>query len=189
MARTQRERREGTRRALLDAATQLLVDEGYSRLTTTRVVELACLSQGALFKHFPTKLDLLAALAAELYDGLARDYRVLLQQDEGEPIQHAVTSLWEVSRSPRQVASYDLTVAARSDAALFKRIEPMVRQHRARIATLAQERSSGPASAWRSRSSIPWPTWCSWRSRAWPSMSWPAPMPRLPSGAWPTSSP
>jgi AcrR family transcriptional regulator len=50
--RTQAERRESTRTALLDAAVECLIDEGYAAVTTRGVAERAGVSQGAQQHHF-----------------------------------------------------------------------------------------------------------------------------------------
>src|SRR3954468_11862915 len=58
--RTQQERREATRAALLDATIECLIEYGYGGVTTTRVVERAGVSRGAQVHHFPTKAVLVA---------------------------------------------------------------------------------------------------------------------------------
>ena len=68
--RTQAERRETTRQALLEATIASLVEAGYARTTTTEVVRRAGVSQGALFNHFPTKSALVAAAAEQLFADL-----------------------------------------------------------------------------------------------------------------------
>lgn len=48
--------------AILDATAQLLVKDGYERLSTNRVAERAGVSVGSLYQYFPNKEALLAAL-------------------------------------------------------------------------------------------------------------------------------
>ena len=59
--RTQQQRREETRGRLLAATQTALVERGYAGTTTTEVCRRAEVSQGALFKHFASKGELLAA--------------------------------------------------------------------------------------------------------------------------------
>ncbi|MFD3701862.1 TetR/AcrR family transcriptional regulator [Nocardia sp. NPDC058658] len=59
--RTQVERREETRRILLDAAFDALVEFGFRGTTTSEVAHRAGVSLGALLHHFPTKAELLTA--------------------------------------------------------------------------------------------------------------------------------
>ena len=76
--RTQSERRSASRSALLEAALDSLVDNGLSGFTTADVCRRAGLSQGALFKHFPTKSGLLAATIEHLAGRLAGARRGLI---------------------------------------------------------------------------------------------------------------
>lgn len=48
--------------ALLEAATQVLVEHGYEKTTTARVAERAGVSVGSLYQYFPNKEALVAAL-------------------------------------------------------------------------------------------------------------------------------
>lgn len=58
-----------TTEALLQATLQVLVREGYARLTTTRVAERAGVSVGTLYQYFPDKRSLVMALK-QRYFGL-----------------------------------------------------------------------------------------------------------------------
>src|SRR5689334_1357000 len=64
--RTQQQRREETRRALLDAAVESLIEVGFARTTTLEVQRRANVSRGALLHHFPSKAELLVAAIAHL---------------------------------------------------------------------------------------------------------------------------
>lgn len=56
--RTQEQRSEDTRLALMNATLHLLLTQGYTRLTTIDVAREAGLSKGALTHHFKSKEDL-----------------------------------------------------------------------------------------------------------------------------------
>ncbi|MCW5694720.1 MAG: TetR/AcrR family transcriptional regulator [Pseudolabrys sp.] len=78
--RTQEERRRATQEAILQAAIDLLADEGYARFSTIAVAERAQVSRGARENYFPSKYDLIAAAwraalirAQEHAQALARD--------------------------------------------------------------------------------------------------------------------
>src|ERR1700682_6556937 len=58
--RTQAERRDATRTALLDAAMDCLVEKGYANTTTRRIAERAGVTPGALQHHFASKAELLS---------------------------------------------------------------------------------------------------------------------------------
>ena len=59
--RSQEERRRSTKLAVLRAVLDLLVDEGYLKLTVADVAERAQVSRGALSHYFRTKQDLVVA--------------------------------------------------------------------------------------------------------------------------------
>ena len=60
--RPQQARSRLTVEAVVEAAAQVLVADGYDALTTTRVAERAGVSIGTLYQYFPDKDDLVAAL-------------------------------------------------------------------------------------------------------------------------------
>lgn len=152
---TQPERRAATRMRLLDAAMAVLVEDGAAGFTTTEVGTRAGLSQGAIFKHFPTKADLLAATVEHLFAGLVAQYEGLFAAvdspgpDEatgatGSPATAAdrlsagLDLLWEVFQDERLLAAYDLFTAARTDAELQADLQPVVRAHVANLHALAE---------------------------------------------------
>lgn len=140
--RTQAERRAGTRRRLLDAAVATLIARGIGGTTTTAVCRRAGVSQGALFKHFPSKGALMAATAAHLFEAVLADYRRALE-DAGaaarDPIGAAVDALFALFEQPRLVAVFDLYAAARTDRLLRAALGPVMEQHTANVDALARE--------------------------------------------------
>src|SRR5215475_95934 len=78
--RTQQQRREETRRALLDAAVQSLIEVGFARTTTLEVQRRANVSRGALLHHFPSKAELLVAAVDHLAEMRARELKELSAQ-------------------------------------------------------------------------------------------------------------
>jgi AcrR family transcriptional regulator len=75
--RTQQQRRDETRRALLDAAVESLIEVGFARTTTLEVQRRANVSRGALLHHFPSKAELLVAAIAHLAEMRARELKQL----------------------------------------------------------------------------------------------------------------
>lgn len=59
-------RSTATRARLLDAAKQILVEQGAGRLTLDAVADLAGVSKGGLLYHFPSKAALVEGLAERL---------------------------------------------------------------------------------------------------------------------------
>src|SRR5580693_949170 len=75
--RTQQQRRDETRRALLDAVVESLIEVGFARTTTLEVQRRADVSRGALLHHFPSKAELLVAAVDHLAEMRARELRLL----------------------------------------------------------------------------------------------------------------
>src|SRR4029078_9745926 len=78
--RTQQQRRDETRRALLDAAVESLIEGGFARTTTLEVQRRADVSRGALLHHFPSKAELLVAAVDHLAEMRARELKQLAGQ-------------------------------------------------------------------------------------------------------------
>lgn len=122
--RTQAERRTETRRKLLDAAIDCLVEYGYGGLTTAKVVERAGVTRGAQAHHFQTKAGLVIAAirhlalirAEQAFDRLGR---VMTAED---PLGDALDLLWDVHNGPMFIATTELWLAARTDPELRKQI-------------------------------------------------------------------
>jgi AcrR family transcriptional regulator len=53
---------EGAREALVDAAHDLFMERDYDRVSTEEILERSGVSRGALYHHFPSKLDLFRAV-------------------------------------------------------------------------------------------------------------------------------
>src|SRR3984885_8402275 len=78
--RPQQQRREETRRALLDAAVQSVIEVGFARTTTLEVQRRANVSRGALLHHFPSKAELLVAAVDHLAEMRAREMKAFASQ-------------------------------------------------------------------------------------------------------------
>lgn len=142
--RSQAQRRSETRTALLDATATCLTERGYAATTTPAIVAGAGLSQGALFKHFPTKADLLAATAEHLYGVLLDRWltRFATLPDDlprASLVDASIALLWEMYQAPELAAAVELTVAARTDADLRARLDVVSRRHADRLRTVAAE--------------------------------------------------
>jgi AcrR family transcriptional regulator len=59
---TQSERREATRGAIVEAATELFSERGFEQTSVADILELAGISRGALYHHFAAKDDVFAAV-------------------------------------------------------------------------------------------------------------------------------
>lgn len=117
---TRAEQREATRARILDVATNLLVEQGYSALTTVAVQRAADLSRGALLHHFPTMRDLTEALVAnlvQLNEAAARETAARIGPT-ADPVERALAALRDTMTGPPAQAEFELWAAARTDADL-----------------------------------------------------------------------
>jgi AcrR family transcriptional regulator len=112
-----------------------LVEAGHAGTTTSGVCQRAGVSQGALFRHFPAKSELLGATARHLFAALIEDFRRAFDAIEGEAdvVGAAFRALGEVFAQPRLLAALELYTAARSDAELRKTLAPVLAEHRANL--------------------------------------------------------
>jgi AcrR family transcriptional regulator len=69
--RTQSERSESTRGALIDAARHLFAERGYGGVGTEEIVRAAGVTRGALYHHFSGKRDLFEAVYERIEADLA----------------------------------------------------------------------------------------------------------------------
>lgn len=130
-----------TRVRIVEAAAKCIAQQGYAGASTAVVAQAAGVSQGALFKHFPTKAQLLAASVASILadmverfraDALKRLLRAAPRTLE-DRIGPAIAALWAVFRAPDMPALFDVYVAARTDKALAAELAPLLDNHRARV--------------------------------------------------------
>jgi AcrR family transcriptional regulator len=120
--RTQQQRRDETRRALLDAAVESLIDVGFARTTTLEVQRRADVSRGALLHHFPSKAELLVAAVDHLAEMRAKELKVLSSQlppsDRRERTDAVIDLLWQCFSGTFFQVAMELRTAARTDPEL-----------------------------------------------------------------------
>ena len=139
--RTQQQRRDETRRALLDAAIESLIEVGFARTTTLEVQRRAEVSRGALLHHFPSKAELLVAAVDHLAEMRARELKSLAAQlPTGKPRTDVVLGLlWQCFSGAFFQVAMELRTAARTDAELRSVLVAAERSLRDRI--VAQSRT------------------------------------------------
>lgn len=139
--RTQQQRRDETRGALLDAAVESLIEVGFARTTTLEVQRRANVSRGALLHHFPSKAELLVAAVDHLAEMRARELKRLASSlPEGRARTDAVIALlWQCFSGAFFQVTMELRTAARTDAELRPVLVAAERNLRERI--IAQART------------------------------------------------
>ena len=70
----------------MQATIQVLLKEGKSKLTTTRVAQRAGVSVGTLYQYFPNKSSLLQALLKQHLDGVALAIETACEAAHGKPL-------------------------------------------------------------------------------------------------------
>jgi AcrR family transcriptional regulator len=131
--RTQAERRSETIGLLLRATTDCLVARGYANTTTQEVAHRAGLSQGAIFRHFASRQDLMVATAEHLSQTCMAHFETQLKAKRNvnlAELDAALEVLYEVVSTPIQAAWFELQVAARTDAELQLRMQPIFDHNR-----------------------------------------------------------
>jgi AcrR family transcriptional regulator len=141
-------RSQATRARIVEAAAQALARHGFQKASTPFIAGLAEVSQGALFKHFPTKAALLAACLERLLGSFILDFRADVAARLGparslkERVAVAVGALWRCFRRTEMHAVFEVYVAARTDEELARALAPILDGHRGNI--LAEARGLFP---------------------------------------------
>lgn len=111
------------RQRLIDAAITCLRRVGYAATTTQLVMEEAGVSRGAMLHHFPTKVDLIVAVAEA---AAAHQNRYVRRRLGAIPpgidrYLAITTATWELMCEPPALALIEIIIASRSDPALGER--------------------------------------------------------------------
>ena len=135
MARTQQQRREETVARLLEAAIASIVEVGYARASAAVITKRAGVSVGALFRHFETMGDFMAATASEVLRRQLETFtkRVAEIPADRPALEAALTILRDLTASPTNAVLYELLVAARTDEKLRETLQHELGQYRAKI--------------------------------------------------------
>lgn len=135
MARTQQQRREETVARLLQASIDTIIEVGYARASAAVITKRAGVSVGALFRHFETMGDFMAATA---YEVLRRQLETLTKQVAEIPADRpalpaALTILRDITAGSTNAVLYELMVAARTDEKLKETLQNVLGQYSAKI--------------------------------------------------------
>jgi AcrR family transcriptional regulator len=87
------DRSRATVEAILTGAAQVLVREGYARMTTTRVAEVAGVSVGSLYQYFPSKQALARAVVERTSRELAGAMSAAAAAAATAPLEEKVTAV------------------------------------------------------------------------------------------------
>lgn len=122
--RTQEERTAETRRALVDAAIQVIHRLGYGGATTALIAEEAGVSRGAILHHFGTRAVLMAEVIRDVFEKERSEYaRLDAEAHLGHKVSDWPEMLWRVFSQPSGLAVLEILQAARSDPELADRVK------------------------------------------------------------------
>jgi AcrR family transcriptional regulator len=140
MARTQQQRREETIARLLDASIDSIIDVGYARASAAVIAKRAQVSDGALFRHFPTMGDFMAATAREVMRRQLDSFTKQVAEIPADKpaLQAALAIMRDVTGNPTNAVMYELMVAARTDEKLRTTLQEVLTEYAANIYDVAR---------------------------------------------------
>ncbi len=117
------------REKLIESAIQCLYNDGYSAATTLNVQKHAGVSRGALVHHFPTRADLLIAVAQKIIEVQTEFYISEMEKipDNRERYLQIIAIAWRALKQPSGMALLEILLGCRSDKDLSARFAPVVR--------------------------------------------------------------
>ncbi|WP_420136336.1 TetR family transcriptional regulator [Sphingomonas sp.] len=111
-------RSNGLVAAVLEAATQVLAEEGAQRFTTARVAEKAGVSIGSLYQYFPNKAAILFRLQSDEWHETADMLRSILEDGSQPPFARVRTLVHAFIRS--ECAEAGMRTALADAAPLYR---------------------------------------------------------------------
>lgn len=140
MARTQRERREATVAGLLDAGIATIAEIGYARASAKTIARRANVSDGALFRHFDTMGDFMAATAQEVLRRQLEQFGKQVAEIPAEvpALEAVLTVLRDLTANATNAVLYELLIAARTDDKLRATLSEVLADYSAKICDAAR---------------------------------------------------
>src|SRR5690349_4486683 len=99
--------REAVRRAILDAARELFVNEGYANVSIRKIAERIEYSPAAIYSYFPSKDDIFFELAEEGFRLLSNPERMSpVDCSSGSPLERLRAMVWRLYEFSRDYPQY-----------------------------------------------------------------------------------
>jgi len=124
--RTQEQRSQATRRALMEAARQVIGECGYAGTTMEEIARRAGVSRGAQTHHYPSKQVLVLAVADHIFANVEREVSDIANrlQYSGGNIEAFFNELWETAFSSLNFnIILELVTASRTDPILRDKLQ------------------------------------------------------------------
>lgn len=123
--RTQAERTEETRGALIEAAIRVLHRSGYNAATTAAIADEAGVSRGSIIYQFGTRAQLMSDVISFVYEYEQSQYDDMRKSGfDPAKTEDWPEMLWRVFSQPSGIAVIEILQASRSDAELAALVGP-----------------------------------------------------------------
>jgi AcrR family transcriptional regulator len=144
--RSQAERSAETKRRLLEATIDCIVERGYARTTTSEIVSRAGLTRGAQLHHFVDRDTLLLAAVEYLFEGGIREFNRAFaarapERDENDA---AVDPSWQAFGGRFGIAWLEMLVASRADKQLANAVRTVATRFAQKLLEFGSSLSSLP---------------------------------------------
>jgi AcrR family transcriptional regulator len=131
--KTQAQRRAETRSAVLAAAIEVLISNGYANFSSVRVASRAGVSRGALERYFPTKAELLLAATEYSLDTAVASAEGLAERANDHTVEQFLRDSEHFFFSPAYRALIELAIGVANDPDLASRHRLVVARARRRL--------------------------------------------------------
>jgi membrane fusion protein (multidrug efflux system) len=100
----QQQARESTRRAILDAALELFIADGYTQVSIRNIAAKVEYSPGAIYSYFPSKDEIFFALAEEGFRQIGGGH--VNDTPSADPLDDVRATLWRLSEFSKEQPQY-----------------------------------------------------------------------------------
>ena len=100
----QQEARDATRRAILDAALELFVSDGYAQVSIRKIAAKVEYSPGAIYSYFPSQDDIFVALAEEGFRLLGASHLAVPATED--PLDDLAATAWQLYAFSKEQPQY-----------------------------------------------------------------------------------
>jgi AcrR family transcriptional regulator len=142
-------RSQATVDIILEATIQVLIGDGFRKLTTTRVAAVAGVSVGTLYQYFPDKNALVTAILRRFLDGVGDAVVAAVRAGRGLPLEVALAGMVRAFLAAKRV-DLDAALALRAtaqDVDYMPLVRATARRVSAAVALLLRRRVAQPARA------------------------------------------
>ncbi len=137
-------RRQQSRQRLIQAAVELLVEEGYEELSIQAITDRADLGRGTFYIHFKDKEEVVWSAIKDLVLDLEKQAHGEVEESRQEPMEYY--GLVNIFRHGEQNADlYRIVLGGKGNASLIRRVEDLIAQAILRDIRMAREKPGATA--------------------------------------------